>query len=748
MIEAWLGGRLGASGSLVWTAPDVAVWIAAAAALIVWGLAWSGTRGALARGIELAALGAALVGLVVAIARPVWVEPSGREVPGRLVVLVDGSGSMAVEEEGRPRYAAVEGWLRSLRSQPGVEVLHFGDTLAAGEPVAYQRSQTDLGAALSQLSDRYAGERLAGVVVISDGIDRGGLRAMWRSGEDPEPPSVPGPLTVAAVGTPGAIRDLSVVSVDSGGYAYLRTPVEIRARIAGPGFEGRSVTARLLKDGARVQERAVELDEEGQAEVAFEITPTEAGRSAWSVQVPSYEGDAVPGNNELPFVLRVVRDRIRVLQVAGAPSWDVKFLRRFLKGDPSVDLVSFFILRTREDAESRRWSDQELSLIQFPYRDLFTTEIETFDLVIFQNFDYTEFFHPAEVDQLLENVRAHVMEGGHGFVMVGGDRSFDLARYGQTPLREVLPVALAPEPTAPSEEAFRPALTEAGGRHPVTRLVADPVDNQAWWARLHPLDGVHRGVGRRSGATVLLEHPEVDGIDGMPAPVVAVREAGRGRAMALTVDTTWRWSLSEAAAGRGNQAYLRFWKQAMRWLVKDATAERVTVEPERENVALGEPARLVIRARDAGFLPVEGADVEVEVRRGVEQQPAAGRTNADGELVVEVPSEVRGAHRVRAVVRRGQEVLGEAETVYAVSSRDPELEEVTPDPAFLKWLAERSGGRFYPPGQQGEVLRDETADRTAWDRHEVALWRSPLLMSWIAGFGGLAWLVRRRAGLR
>ena len=47
--------------------------------------------------------------------------------------------------------------------------------------------------------------------------------------------------------------------------------------------------------------------------------------------------------------------------------------------------------------------------------------------------------------------------------------------------------------------------------------------------------------------------------------------------MALTVDTSWRWSLSEAAEGRGNQAYLRFWKNALRWLMKDNTVSRVTV---------------------------------------------------------------------------------------------------------------------------------------------------------------------------
>jgi len=553
---------------------------------------------------------------------------------------------------------------------------------------------------------------------------------------------------VAAIGTQGAVRDLSVVSVQVGGYAYLRTPVTLRAKVAGTGFEGRAVDVELLRDGAVVRTQAVELGEDGRADVAFEITPAEAGRFAWAVRVPSYDGDAVPGNNELPVVLRVVRDEIRVLQVAGAPSWDVKFLRRFLKGDPSVDLVSFFILRTMDDADAQRWRNDELSLIQFPYVDLFTEEIGTFDLVIFQNFDYEEFFGRGQAQQLLANVADHITKDGRGFVMIGGDRSFDLGGYADTPLANVLPVTVSATERAPAEAPFRPTLTPSGSRHPVTRLVPDPAESEAWWGRLHPLDGVHRGIAPVPGATVLLEHPTEKGTDGTPVPVVAVREAGRGRAMALPVDTSWRWSLSEAAEGRGNQAYLRFWKSAMRWLVKDPTAERVTVEPERDNVALGETARLVVRARDASFEPVQDADVEVGVVIDGQRLVFAATTGEAGEAVVEVPATRRGAHRVSAVVRQGRQTLGESETVYAVTSRDPELDEVAPDPAFLSWFAARSGGRYFAPGEQGDILRDDSADRTAWDRKEVAVWRSPAVVLWIVGFAGLAWIVRRRSGLR
>ena len=470
-----------------------------------------------------------------------------------------------------------------------------------------------------------------------------------------------------------------------------------------------------------------------------------AGRFAYEVQVPVYEGDAVPANNSLPVVVRVVRDRIRVLQVAGAPSWDVKFLRRFLKGDPSVQLVSFFILRTQRDGVTQ-YTERELSLIQFPYDRLFQEDLETFDVVVFQNFDFAPYFG-SRAPRLLGNLKDYV-EGGGALVMVGGDRSFGLGNYGDTPLADVLPVELGAGVGDPNEAPFRPQLTEEGSRHPITRLVAEPGENQAWWGRMREMDGTNVVRRAKPGAAVLLSHPTERDADGGPLPVLVVEEVGQGRTMALTVDASWRWSLSEAAEGRGNQAYLRFWKNAIRWLMKDSTTSRVTVETPRENYAVGDEVRVVVRARTAGFGPLANAEVRVRIDNEGRTSDLEGRTNADGEVVLTVAAQRSGTHRVQAEVTEAPGAVAEARTVYAVTTRDPELDEVAPDSGFLKWVASSTGGQFHGPGERGAVLIDETAGRAVREVREAPLWRAPGLALLIGLFAGLAWYLRRRSGLR
>lgn len=744
-VGVWLlGGEAGPDGTLVWTSGDALIVGAAAIALVAWLLAMRGARSTAARVGEGALLGLGLVGLLIALAGPVWVEEEGRAEPGRVAVLVDASASMSVLEDGAARSAAVAGLLASLGDEH-VEVLHYGSALAPGVPSAYDLPGTDLETALSSLADRFAGERLAGVVLLTDGIDRGLLRRGWKDGTNPLPPTLPGPLTIAQVGKPGDLVDLAVREVDAGGYAYVHAPFTITAHLEGIGFEGREVKVELVRDGAVYTTRTVRIGADGQAQVAFEVTPDRDGRFAWIVQVPEYEDDAVPANNALPVVIRVVRDRIRVLQVAGSPSWDVKFLRRFLKGDPSIDLVSFFILRTKQD-NIRRFDENELSLIQFPYQELFTEDLLTFDLVIFQNFDYRPYFEEG-TGKLLENLAHFVETEGHGFAMVGGDRSFSLGAYGGTPLGDVLPVRIGADPQPPDLAAFLPALTDAGKRHPVTRLVSDPVENEAWWSRLHTNDGSNLVGDAYGDASVLLTHPTLKTSSGAAMPVLAVREVGAGRTMSLTVDTSWRWSLSEAAMGRGNQAYLRFWKGAIRWLIGDSTQERLTVDTARENYGLGEDVRVVVHARDAGFGPLASAPVHISVQGEVEPIEVDATTDAAGEAVVTFPAAKRGAHR--AIVKLGGDGrASEAATVFAVTNRDPELDDVIPDAAYLQWLAQRTNGRYIGPGEALDLLRDPDAGRTVWNRKELPLWRAPALALWFGTFIGLAWIVRRRVGLR
>jgi uncharacterized membrane protein len=787
----WLFGGVkpfGAAGELTFTASSTVVMLAAIGSVAIVALAWGFAPRRRGRMFQALLLVPVLVAVVVMLAGPTWVERQGYTVPGRFVILVDDSLSMNVREASTtggstPRSTAVPGILQAI-GHPDADRFLFGSDLSQGAVPTYREAGTDLGAALRAVSDRYAGEHLTGIAVITDGIDRGSLRRDWQAGQGVSLGKLPlpGPLTLYGTGAASSLFDLALANATTGGFAFIRAPFRIGADIVGRGFEGRHVTVSLLRDGSPEGHKDVTLDGNGRGNVFFEVTPTRVGRVTYTLSVPVSSDDAVPANNTLDTVVRIVRDRMRVLQICGSPAADEKFMRQFLKQDPAVDLVSFFILRT--DADMRAgYSDEELSLIPFPYERLFSSDLQTFDLVIFQNFDYAPYFR-RDKDELLTNVANYVSRGG-AFAMIGGDRSFDLGKYAGTPIERILPVRLGVGGDPVDLARFQPVLTEAGRGHPVTALAVNPAQSEATWKQLAPLEGLNLSLGASDGAAVLLEHPTRKTPSGSPLPVVAVREVEQGRSLAFMGDSSWRWSFGEAAAGRTNQAYLRFWKNAMRWLVGDWDSQRLVVDTGQENYGIGDEVRVVTRVRDVGFRPqggvlvtgrVEGPSIgasgPVETSSAVEgperAAPASrrpetdaggsldlatgsfeGTTSPDGELFVTFKATMPGAHRVKVkALLHGDAQPSQAETVFAVSAREAELDEIVPDPSFLDALASAAGGRHDRAGAARAPLEDPEAGRHVEETRQTPLFHAPILPLIAGIFGTLSWWVRRRIGGR
>ncbi|MDP2312571.1 MAG: glutamine amidotransferase [Pseudomonadota bacterium] len=746
MTLDWLfGGCCGPGGTLVWTTEAWIVAVAAVGVVLAIVLAALPRPRGGARVAEIGLLAAAGAVLLFAVAGPVWVQEGDRVEPGRYVALVDASRSMQVlDGDGTPRSDKVAARLARL---PGAEIYSFGDSLRPGAPTAYDLGDTDLGGALAAIGQRYAGEKLEGLAVITDGIDRGGLRRRVLGEADAVLPRLNGPLTIYQVGEDGGRTDIAVSDVRAGGFAFLRAPFAIEVDVRAVGTSARTLPVTLTRDGQPAGTKTVTLDAEGRGTARFEITPEAVGRFIYEAATPVTDGDAVPANNALSLAVRVVRDRVRVLQVCGSPSFDQKFLRLFLKEDPAVDLVSFFILRTDRDMGAG-WDSSELSLIQFPYEKLFSSELWSFDLVIFQNFDYRPYF-ANNADELLGNIARYVKENGKAFVMMGGDRSFDLGAYAGTPIADILPVQLGVTGEALDADPFTPRLTDGGARHPVTQLVGDPSENSRIWSGLSALDGLNLSRGASQGAAVLLEHPSLKGADGKALPVLAVGEYGAGRSMALLGDSSWRWSFAEAGEGRGNQAYLRFWKNAARWLIGDPEDQPVVVEANRDNYQIGEEVRITTRVRNVSFAAVVDAKVDVTIDGPGGRQTLQGRTGADGSVALALPAADRGAHRVKVVARgAGGQTVGQAQTAYAVTTRDPELEEVEPDSTFLRTLAARTGGLYVAPGEQVDPLRNPEAGRRVRDRAETPLYAAPLVPLAFGLLVSLSWWIRRRVGYR
>jgi uncharacterized membrane protein len=549
-----------------------------------------------------------------------------------------------------------------------------------------------------------------------------------------------------------SLRDLSVAAVLADDFAFVRTPVTIEAVIRQTGLADRQVDVTLTRDGRPVANRPVVLrGAHSEERVSFDWLPDHPGTFVFRVATPVLAGEALSSNNEQTFTVKVIRDRVRVLHLCGRPSWDQRFLRAMLRRDPNVDLVSFFILRTETDEQP--WSRDELSLIPFPTYEIFEEQLRSFDLVIFQNFN----FAPYGVEPFLPGVRDYV-EGGGAIAMIGGDLSFASGGYGLTPLREVLPVELPPVPPAltgapdplVTTDAFKPRLTDEGRGHPVTSLLLDPRENELRWAKLPALEGINRVPRARADAATLLVHPTLKTPDGKPAPVLVAGDVGKGRSLALLTDTAWHWSLPAAGEGDDGRAFQRFWENAIRWLVRDPALTLLRIELDRVEYRRNQPPVARVRAMHGDYAPAIGVEVTLELRAAegpADAKPLralSGTTNTEGETQVDLGALAPGAYRLAGRATVDGRPVAEEKT-FVVRAEGRELDDVAARDKVLKEVAQASGGEYRFEDFGHPKVRPPREVRVGRHR-SVELWSNPLLL--VVGLVLLMteWYLRRRAG--
>jgi uncharacterized membrane protein len=658
----------------------------------------------------------ALVALFLLLEPAVQLLQTAR-VKNRLAVLVDTSRSMnfPVAPGGDARAAVAAEWVKSNRNRleqlgdrVALEWYAFDKDLVPAEAgtlaggLQARGGKSDLLGALKAVAAGgagAAGRKLAGAVLISDGADNTTLGAGLSRQAREELESLGAPVTAVAVGAT-APRDLAVERVAVDDFAFVRNTLTIEATLKARGFQRETVQLVLRREGSVVAAHSVQLEPGKESyTVPLSFAPDTTGTFVFTVAAPILPDEAVAENNSRSFVLRVIRDRVRVLLVAGRPSWDERFLRGLLKQDPNIDLISFFILRTGTDNAG---PNHELSLIPFPVAEIFGEQLRTFDAVLFVNFAYQP-YRALDIDRYLPNLRDYV-KGGGAFAMVGGEQSFGEGHYGITPLQEILPVE-ALEGAGFTTEPFKPRLTPDGRRHPVTQLAGGEAANEAAWSALPPVPGLNL-TRPAAGARVLLESP-LNLLQGRPTPLVAVREVGAGRSLAVATDATWHWGFVAAEGGGGNRSYQRFWNNALRWLVRDPALTPVQVEPDKPEVEPGDPVGLSVSVRSSDYGPGAGAEIAVELVSaddGKVVSRAKGVAGSDGTAHVEIAPPKPGAYKV--VASTGSGTTAQVATgAVAVRAAGPEDADAAPRPELMRAIAETTGGSFVPlpPGSWPEL---------------------------------------------
>jgi hypothetical protein len=656
--------------------------------------------------------------------------------------------------------AALESRVEQLADGRELSLMHFD---SKAEPVeSWSRltselpkgPQTAIGDALQTALAMHRGQPMAGVLLVTDGQSNAGEDARKVAEQARK---LGAPVNVLAMGTEQGPSNVRLAELEASPVVFVRDPIKLAAVVDSEGLRGQSATVRLeqRKDGGDwtdVAQTPIVLGEDGAVlRVDFDFTPDTTGQYDFRATVGDVVNELTDADNSATQSVKVVRQRIRVLLVAGYASPEVQFLRNALLRDQQIEFSSWLQAST-DDYEQVGYK---------PLRRLPATQAEL------NHYDAVILFDPQMRDlgpAWSEMLRKFVGDAGGGLIYVSGEvntphlfstNSAD-ATAPENDWKRMLPVVCEPglyqsaaDVKLSARETWNLELTPDGADDPAFQFSPDPSKNRDILASLPGMYWYFAVTRAKPGATVLAQHGDQRMHNTFGRHVLmATQRYGPGRAVFIGFDSTYRWRyLSE-------QYFDGFWAR----MVDRVGRSKVlggrypfTLSTEKSVYRVGD--RVTVRVQmvpgqeDSGLVSQLRGDAEV-----AGQEPVALEFEAQPEhpdvLEASFKAEKAGSYLARVLPTAssdGETAVRAATLPFKIEPAEQEFDNPRLNRTLLDDVARASGGKVFTltdVDQMPDAFRVKQVDRLLEYRQE--LWDSPLLALVIIGLLTTEWVWRKK----
>ena len=632
---------------------------------------------------------AALAAMLAALFNPTLREEERENLANVAIVVLDESTSQKLAK--RPEQtAAIKADLEAKFAKiPNLNIKWVSGAKPGDQTPAGTNLFADLNAALGDT----APDRIAGVLFVTDGQVHDVPKSAQSLGFD-------APVHTLLTGTKNEFdRRIEIIEAPRYGLVGQSRTIQLAIRESGKAPVARvPVTLKVRREGRPDETLRTEIGRTNKIDMPFPHT----GTNIVEVELDAVPGELTPANNRAVIAAEGVRENLRVLLVSGEPHAGERTWRNLLKSDAAVDLVHFTILRPPEKQDGTPIN--QLSLIAFPTRELFSEKINDFDLIIFDRYEHKGILQLNYYENIARYVDQH---GGALLIAAGGDYAGNFTIH-KTPLSSVLPAS----PTGRViETPFRAKITAEGQKHLVTMGLPGSISPQLADAKAEPSWGrwFRQAEVRENRGRVVMSGAE-------DKPLLILDRKGKGRVALLTSDHSWLW----ARGFDGGGPHTDLLRRLSHWLMKEPDLE------EERLIAASKGLRLMLerRSMEDAIGPVKLLGPGGETSDVTLDATAKGSGIWRGTVDVKIP----GLYKA--------ETAGPQGTLTAVANagvEDPrEMSEVTATEDKMKPIADATGGGVFWTKASG--LLASTSGPSAVDVPRISIMSNAKVMA------GSGWL--------
>jgi hypothetical protein len=619
------------------------------------------------------------------------------------------------------------------------------------EDIQPNRPISPVGDALHGVLAGHRGQPVAGLVIATDGRSNAGEEPL-RAIEAAVRQNIP--IFAIAAGAAEGPRNVRLAEVEVSPVVFVRDPTTLAVVVEARGLRDAEATIILEQrinenDWEAVANQRVVLGEDGILKrTTFRITPKVIGQYEFRARLEDAGPELTQEDNIATAAVKVVRQQIRVLLIAGSPSPEVQFLRNALMRDQHVEFAGWL---QHADPGFRQPGDRPISRLPND-----TAELRNYDALLLVDPDLR-----ALGPQWPEMITHFVGQEGGGLIYVAGElysqQLFEAAeaKVAGGEWTKILPIVRDPglfrteaEVRLSSQATYALELSAEGRGDPVFEFNADPIRNRGILTSLPGMYWSFPVTRSRPGATVLARHgdPRMQNQYGRQT-LLASQLFGPGRTVFIGFDSTYRWRyLSE-------DYFDGFWARLVDRVGRNkALGGRFpfTVHLGKSVYRVGDQVSVGVRYTDPAALAEAtelAADLEIA---GGPPEPLRFEKAADDPslLTATFPAAQAGAYSLRIVpttaATAGSDIRAST-TTFRVEPPKREIDEPSLNRPLLAELARLTGGRVFDVADVRELdaaipMREVT--RTLETRDE--LWDAPLFYVTIVTCLTIEWLLRKK----
>jgi hypothetical protein len=275
---------------------------------------------------------------------PLWRRNITKLQKPILVIAQDASTSVGdfLQKKDPDYLSQLKKMVDNLKKDYQVETFSFGEKIMNGLPDKFSDRVTNISDLLEELSTRFEGSKLGGVVLASDGIYNQGSNPLYTAAK------LNVPIYTVGMGDTSTRKDLIINRIFHNQIVYAGDELEVQADIIAKNLDGKSSKISLVEVNAGKTKLLKSVDfkiDKSSFFNSFSLTiPASLPGTRYLRLIASpVEGEVSKVNNSRDFVVTVLDGRQKVLIFAQSPHPDMGAFRQSLDANKNIEVETAFL---------------------------------------------------------------------------------------------------------------------------------------------------------------------------------------------------------------------------------------------------------------------------------------------------------------------------------------------------------------------------------------------------------------------